>query len=132
MWEKRIVAAEPDIQKPLNLNWDAKGRLWLTHTVEYPYPTKNEEVAQDGVTILDDLDSTGRARKIQRFADKLNIPIGIQPILDGAIVFSIPKIYRLGDTNGEEVADTQHVMFTGFAYQDTHGLQNAFRRSLVE
>jgi putative heme-binding domain-containing protein len=100
----------------------------VTHTVEYPFPAEGDEVARDGVTILDGFDSTGRARKIQPFADKLNIPIGMQPVPGGAIVFSIPKIYRLGDTNGDDKADVRHVMFTGFDDRDTHGLQNSFRR----
>src|SRR5712671_4347926 len=33
-----LVAAEPDIHKPLNMNFDDKGRLWVTDTVEYPFP----------------------------------------------------------------------------------------------
>ena len=37
-FEIQLVAAEPDIQKPLNLAFDDRGRLWVTDTVEYPYP----------------------------------------------------------------------------------------------
>ncbi|MGL4465565.1 MAG: DUF7133 domain-containing protein, partial [Planctomycetia bacterium] len=33
-----LVAAEPDVRKPMNLNFDAAGRLWATQSTDYPYP----------------------------------------------------------------------------------------------
>ena len=36
-FEIQLVAAEPDIHKPLNLAFDAAGRLWVTTSLEYPY-----------------------------------------------------------------------------------------------
>ena len=39
-FEIQLVAAEPDIHKPLNLAFDDRGRLWVTDTVEYPFPAK--------------------------------------------------------------------------------------------
>ncbi|MFL5618245.1 MAG: dehydrogenase, partial [Gemmatimonadaceae bacterium] len=35
-FEVQLVAAEPDIDKPMNLAFDARGRLWVTHSREYP------------------------------------------------------------------------------------------------
>ena len=37
-FEIQLVASEPLIGQPMNLNFDASGRLWATSTVEYPYP----------------------------------------------------------------------------------------------
>src|SRR3954465_7441228 len=37
-FEIQIVAAEPEIQKPINLNFDAAGRLWVTGSEMYPWP----------------------------------------------------------------------------------------------
>src|SRR4051794_16033914 len=37
-FEIQLVAAEPEIQKPLNLNFDAAGRLWVTGSTMYPWP----------------------------------------------------------------------------------------------
>ena len=31
-----LVAAEPLIQKAMNLDWDERGRLWVSETPEYP------------------------------------------------------------------------------------------------
>ena len=36
----QLVAAEPDIRKPMNLNFDVHGRLYVTQSEEYPYPAK--------------------------------------------------------------------------------------------
>src|SRR5436190_11802307 len=79
-FEAQLVAAEPDIHKPMNIAFDARGRLWVTDTVEYPFPVKEGQTGRDTVKILQDFDENGRARKITTFADGLNVPIGILPI----------------------------------------------------
>lgn len=32
-----LVASEPLIEKPISMDWDAKGRLWIAETPEYPF-----------------------------------------------------------------------------------------------
>ncbi|MBS0260711.1 MAG: c-type cytochrome [Planctomycetes bacterium] len=128
-FEIQLVASEPDIQKPMNLNFDSRGRLWVSHSYEYPFPAKDPAVARDAVTILDGIGADGRATKITRFADKLNIPIGVLPLYDGreAIAWSIPHLWKLRDTDGDGVADQREIMFGAFDYVDTHGNQNALK-----
>src|SRR5215471_2363708 len=99
-FEIQLVASEPDIHKPLNLAFDDLGRLWVTDTLEYPFPKPPGTPGRDTVKILSDFGPDGRARKIQTFADGLNIPIGVLPYKDGAIVYSIPNLWRLRDTDG--------------------------------
>ena len=36
-FEIQLIAAEPDIRKPINIAFDAAGRLWVTETIEYPF-----------------------------------------------------------------------------------------------
>src|SRR5688572_14416843 len=38
-FEIELFASEPDIDKPMNLSFDAKGRLWVTQSFEYPFPS---------------------------------------------------------------------------------------------
>ncbi len=128
-FEIELVAAEPDIHKPMNLEFDAHGRLWVTHSVEYPFAAADDQSARDAVTILSDLGTDGRARKAVRFADHLNIPIGVLPLGDrDTLVWSIPNLYRLSDTTGRGVADQRTVLFGPFGITDVHGNQNAFTR----
>lgn len=124
-----LVAAEPDIQKPMNLAFDARGRLWVTHSIEYPFAPKEGAPHRDGLTVLSDFGPDGRARKAVRFADDLNIPIGVLPIGDGdeAIVWSIPNIWKLSDTDGDGKADEREILYGPFDFVDTHGDQNSFR-----
>lgn len=128
-FEIQLVAAEPDIQKPMNLAFDAQGRLWVSHSIEYPFAASNPETARDGITILSDFGPDGRATKVVKFADKLNIPIGVLPLPSGreAIVWSIPNIWKLIDTDGDGQADQREVLYGPFDFVDTHGNQNAFR-----
>jgi putative heme-binding domain-containing protein len=129
-FEIQLVAAEPDIHKPLNLAFDDRGRLWVTDTVEYPFPPKDGKKSRDSVKILEDFAPDGRARKITAFADNLIIPIGVLPLSaakpQDALVFSIPSIYRLRDNTGGEHADSREVLYTEYGRRDTHGLTGSF------
>ncbi len=127
-FEIQLVAAEPDIQKPLNLAFDDRGRLWVTDTVEYPYPAKPGVKPRDTVKILSDFGTDGRARSITTFADGLNIPIGLLPLSSAkaALVYSIPNIHLLEDVDGDGRADARRVLYGVFETRDTHGMTNAF------
>ncbi|MEN9574873.1 MAG: hypothetical protein RL514_2728 [Verrucomicrobiota bacterium] len=75
----QLVAAEPDLRKPMNMAFDSAGRLWVTESREYPFAATNAALARDTIRIFSDFDDNGRARKITTFATNLNIPIGIYP-----------------------------------------------------
>ncbi len=127
-FEIQLVAAEPDIHKPLNLAFDDRGRLWVTDTVEYPFPAAPGTKPRDTVKILSDFGPGGNARKIETFADGLNIPIGLLPMpsSNAALVHSIPNIYHLEDSDGDGKADRRDVFYGVFGNRDTHGMTNAF------
>lgn len=123
-----LFASEPVIHKPMNLAFDAQGRLWVTHSLEYPFPSKTGQ-GQDRITILEDTDRDGKADKHIRFADSLNIPIGILPVSGGAIGYSIASVYKFFDKNGDDRSDVQERLYDGFGYKDTHGMVNNLARS---
>lgn len=123
-FELQLVACEPDIRKPMNFTFDHRGRIWLTDTVEYPFPAEPGK-GRDRIVILDDFGPDGKARSISVFAEGLNIPIGIIPYRDGCIVWSIPNIWFLRDTDGDDRADEKKILFGPFDYVDTHGNINS-------
>lgn len=121
-----LIAAEPVIQKPLNMAFDVRGRLWVTCTIEYPYPAA-EGQGRDRIVILEDTNRDGSFDQHTVFADNLNIPIGILPMGDDCLVFDIPYISRFFDTDGDGVCDQRQRILGPFdCSRDTHGMNNSF------
>jgi putative heme-binding domain-containing protein len=126
-FEIQLFSAEPDLQKPMNMAFDAAGRLWVSASVEYPYAAS--EGGRDTIKILEDADGDGRADKVTTFVDGLNIPIGLYPYRDGVVAYSIPNIWFFRDTDGDGKADQRDILYGPLGTpRDTHGMQNAFRR----
>ncbi len=123
-FEINLFASEPDIGKPINLTFDAKGRMWVTQSFEYPFPAKGK--GRDRVTILEDTDGDGKADKFTHFNDTLNIPIGVLPTEDGATVFSIPNVYKFSDANKDGKPESGKKLIGPFETKDTHGMVNNF------
>jgi len=126
-FEIQLFASEPDIQKPVNIAFDAKGRMWVTQSFDYPLPAPTGKGA-DRISILEDTDGDGKADKFTHFTDTLNIPVGVYPMNDGAIAFSIPNVYKFMDGNGDGKADGSSKMVGPFGYSDTHGMVSNFIR----
>lgn len=128
-FEAQLVAAEPDIAKPMNMAFDQRGRLWVSSSLEYPYAAAERSQPRDTIKILEDTTGDGRADKITTFADGLNIPIGLYPYQDGVVCFSIPNILFLRDTDGDGKADRREVLYGPMdTTRDTHGMCNGFTR----
>lgn len=124
-FEIQLFASEPDIGKPINFAFDAKGRMWVTQSFEYPFaaiPGKGK----DRLSVLEDTNNDGKADKFIHFDDTLNIPIGILPIQDGVLAFSIPNVIRFTDTDADGKPENQQRLYGPFEYKDTHGMVNNF------
>jgi putative heme-binding domain-containing protein len=127
-FEIQLFASEPDIDKPINMTFDAKGRMWVTQSFEYPFPTTPGTKSTDRLTILEDTDHDGKADRFTEVADTLNIPIGVLPTMDGMVAFSVPNVYRFTDANGDGKPESKRKMFGPFGFTDTHGMVSNFVR----
>lgn len=125
-FEIQLVAAEPFVRKPINMNFDDRGRLWVTESIEYPFAAAKEARHRDTVRILHTTKGEGQADEVTTFADGLNIPIGVLPLSKGAIVYSIPNIDRLTDSHGGDRADQREVLMGSVGHKDTHGMTGEF------
>ena len=127
-FEIQLVAAEPEIAKPMNMAFDSNGRLWITQSREYPFPAPTGK-GRDAIQVLENFNANGRAEKISTFVTGLNIPIGLYPYRNGVIAFSIPNISYYEDTNGDGRADKTNFLFGPVGFdRDTHCMTSAFRR----
>jgi putative membrane-bound dehydrogenase-like protein len=127
-FEIELFASEPQIGKPINMAFDARGRLWITESFEYPFAA-NPGKGKDRITTLEDADGDGKAERIMHFADTLNIPIGILPIHGGVSAHSISNVYRFADNNEDGKAESHQKLLGPFGYKDTHGMVNNLTRS---
>nr|WP_207396728.1 c-type cytochrome [Bremerella alba] len=126
----------------MNLNFDSRGRLWISSSIEYPYPADSpgvqprpdrfagisQHAPRDWVTVVEGFEEDGSAKKVTKFATGLNIPIGQTPITSGdkAIVYSIPNIDKLTDSDGDGIADERFKLYGSVGNIDTHGMVNSF------
>ncbi|MCI0379416.1 MAG: ThuA domain-containing protein [Gemmataceae bacterium] len=116
-----LVAADPDIRRPICMNWDERGRLWIAESVDYPHNQQPAGQGNDRLVICDDTDGDGKADKFTVFADKLSIPASFTFSHGGVIVFEGRQTVFLKDTNGDDKADERKTLFGGWSMGDTHG-----------
>nr|WP_161501429.1 PVC-type heme-binding CxxCH protein [Rhodopirellula sp. SM50] len=125
-YELQRVAAPPLVQRPMHMYFDDSGVLYVTdssgNTDKAPVQLKDP---QHRVLRLVDRDSDGVFDESTVFADKLPLPEGIL-VHDGSVyVGAPPHIWKLSDTNGDDVADERTVWFDGGSIEncgnDMHG-----------
>lgn len=148
----QLVAAEPLINKPMNIDWDPAGRLWVAETPEYPNgrrepkaemkdapwkdsgfrvrPPATNRPAIDRISILSDTDGDGRMDKKEIFYEGLELVTSFVFYKDGVIVSQAPDILWLRDVNGDGKADKVEKLYTGLGTGDTHAVINNLRWSL--
>lgn len=107
--------------KPICMNWDERGRLWVAMTYDYPNNLQPPDQGHDRIVLCEDTDGNGRADKVTVFAEKLSIPTSLFFARGGAIVFDAGRTIFLKDTDGDGKADVREVLFGTWNMRDTHG-----------
>lgn len=125
-FEIELVAEEPAIRKPINMQFDATGALYVTESVEYPFPAPGGEPSRDVIKRFVDTDGDGIPETMSVAVDNLNIPIGLLPLGKRIIGYSIPEIQEFTDTDGDGKADTRKALYSEFGFRDTHGMASSF------
>ena len=142
-----LVAAEPLIQKAMNIDWDERGRLWVSETPEYPNGRRVPNTApwKDSGSLRPQ-----RASAIPRTRSRssptrtataswtasTSSPTSSSSspasssTSNGVIAATSPDIWYLEDTNGDEVADKRTKLYTGLGTSDTHAVINNLRWGL--
>ena len=125
-FEVNLFASDPRIAKPIQMNFDPQGRLWLVSSSIYPH-IKPGQKANDRVLVLTDVDGDGRADKTTVFADGLLIPTGVEPGDGGAYVANSTELLHFRDADGDGRADSRRVVLSGFGTEDTHHILHTLR-----
>jgi putative heme-binding domain-containing protein len=143
-----LIATEPTVRQPLNINFDARGRMWVTQYIQYPFP-KGLKIVEydryirakfdktplppprgdkgtDRITIHEDSDGDGTFDKTKVFVDGLNIATSALPGKGGVWVMNPPYLLFYPDANGDDAPDADPVVhLSGFGLQDTHAVANS-------
>ena len=125
-FEVNLFAADPGIHKPIQMNFDPQGRLWIAASEVYPQIAPGQK-ATDKILILEDTDGDGVSDKTTVFADGLLIPTGIEPGDGGAYVANSTEVLHLKDTDGDGKSDQSRIVLSGFGTEDTHHILHTFR-----
>src|SRR3954451_3733552 len=125
-FEVNLFAADPQLAKPIQMNFDSAGRLWLACSETYPQ-IKPGQKANDKIIVLEDTKGTGKADKTTVFADGLLIPTGVEPGDGGAYVANSTELVHLSASEPGKKADRTKVLLSGFGTEDTHHIIHTFR-----
>src|SRR5690606_19414506 len=126
-FELRLVAMEPLVLDPVDLEFDEHGDAYALEMPGYPLGETPGRIVK-----LTDKDGDGVFDKRTVFADGFAVADSLLPYRGGMLVASPPDLLYLKDTDGDGRADEWTVLLTGFAADNTqhnfnglgHGLDN--------
>jgi putative membrane-bound dehydrogenase-like protein len=113
-WRIDLLAAEPLVMDPVNIAFDARGRVWVVEMGDYP--SGSSEGSR--VKILEDRDHDGTLETSQLFLTGLPYANSVYPWRDGAIVCAAPDIFFAADRDGDGSAEYRKTLVTGFAEEN--------------
>lgn len=116
----------PDLANPVQMSFDAKGRLWVSTMPSYPHYRPGDPRPNDKILILEDTNGDNRADTQTVFADSLHLPLGFEIAAEGVYVSQGTNLKLLTDTNGDDRADRVEILLSGFDDHDTHHNSHAF------
>lgn len=118
-FEVNLYAENPKLFKPIHMNFDSRGRLWVASSSVYPQ-IKPGQTADDAIIVLEDTNGDGKAETSTVFADGLLIPTGVEPGDGGVYVGQSTELLHFKDTDGDGKADVRRSVLSGFGTEDTH------------
>lgn len=116
-----MIAAEPMITSPVDMEIDEYGRMFVVEMHGYPL----DKSGSGNIVMLADSNGDGIMDKRTVFKEGLLLPTGILRWKKGFVVTDSPNIYYLEDSDNDGKADIMDTLLTGFALTNPqHNLNN--------
>jgi len=126
-----LFAAEPDVQNPIGMAWDAKGRMWVAENYTYAERAKRFDLGlKDRVIILEDKDWDGVAETRKVFTEDVQMLTSVEVGRGGVWLMCPPQVLFIPDRNHDDIPDGEpEVVLDGFtvAKDNYHNFANGLR-----
>ena len=101
-----LFAHEPDVQNPISMTFDERGRLWIAENYTYAENKVNFETKlRDRIIILEDTDSDGIHDKRTVFWDKGVRLTSVEVGFGGVFALCAPHLLFIPDKNRDDIPD---------------------------
>jgi len=101
-----VFAAEPDVQNPIAMAWDARGRLWVAENYTYAEGGRKFDLnLRDRILIFEDKDGDGRFDTRRVFTDELQKLTSLEVGHDGVWLMCPPQLRFIPDRDHDGVPD---------------------------
>ena len=126
----QLSAAEPDVQQPIAMAWDSRGRLWVAECYTYAESRVNFDLRlKDRILIFEDTDNDGVFDRRKVFWDQASQLTSIVIGFGGVWAACAPNILFIPDRNGDDVPDDMpEVVLDGFDNEPVrHNIVNGLK-----
>ncbi|HUG69696.1 MAG TPA: PVC-type heme-binding CxxCH protein [Pirellulaceae bacterium] len=106
-----VFASEPDVNQPIALATDERGRLWVAECYTYAESKTNFETKlKDRIVILEDTDGDGRFDKRTVFWDQASKLTSIEIGFGGVWALCAPNLSFIPDRDRDDIPDGEPVV----------------------
>ena len=126
----QVFAAEPDVQQPIAMAWDSKGRLWVAENYTYAEnPARWDTKLRDRIIILEDKDGDGKHDGRKVFWDQGSYLTSVEVGYGGVWILNNGSLSFIADKNGDDVPDGEpEILLDGFNTKTIgHNIVNGLR-----
>ena len=110
-----LFAAEPDVQNPIAMCWDERGRLWIAENYTYSDSKERFDLKlRDRIVIFEDTDNDGRFDQRTVFAEDLQMLTSIERGFGGVYAMCPPHLLFI-PTEGDKPSGPPQILLDGFS-----------------